>query len=70
MHLAIKVVGQSAVVVQSTQIGATDVAHLQFLMSARARGVRERFQFAFLLLLGRLGSADLVEFCHGRGDAA
>lgn len=71
MHLAVKVIRQSPIVIQSTQIRTTHVADLQFLMSAGARGVGQGFELALFLFFAGFGGADFVEFgvcgVHGAG---
>lgn len=70
VHLSEEVVRQTAVVVQSTKVGAAHVADLQFLVAGGARGVLEVLEFALAGFLLVFGSADLVEFIEGEGDGA
>lgn len=69
MHLPIKVIRQSPIIVQSTQIRATHVADLQFLVTRRPGGVGEHFQISFFFFFGGFGSADfmMLEDCEGDG---
>lgn len=73
MHLAVEMIRQSSIVVQSTQIRTTHVADLQFLMAAGARGVGQGFEVALFFFFAGLGGADFVEFgvgsVHGAGFA-
>ena len=73
VHLAKEVVGQAAVVVETAQVGAADVADLQLLVAGRAGGVLEVFELALAGLLLLLRCADFVELveslCDGAGFA-
>lgn len=64
MHLAEEVVGETAVVVEAREVCAADVADLQFLVSRRARGVRESLELTFLVLLLNLQQPDAMELLH------
>lgn len=70
MHLAVEVIREAAVVVQTTEICSTDIAYLQFLMSGRARSLAERFKLALAIRLDRLCLAELKVFRHREVDAA
>lgn len=70
MHFAVKVVGQAAIVVQSRQIRAAHVAHLQLLVARRARGIGQRTQFALFVLARDFGNAHFVVLGHGGRDFA
>jgi len=70
MHLPVKMVRQSPIVIQPTEIGATDVADLELLVARGTRRVGERLQFALFLLLGLLGGAHFEEFCQRARYAA
>lgn len=70
MHLPVEMIRQPPIIIQSTQIGSTDIADLQFLMPRGTRGVGEGFKFALFILFGGLCDVDLVEFRDGGGDGA
>lgn len=69
MHLPIKMIRQSAIIIQPTQIRPAHVADLQFLMPRGPGGVAERFQLALFFLFGGFGDADFVVFGDCEGDA-
>lgn len=68
MHFPIKVIRQPPIIVQSTQIRATHITNLQFLVTRRPGGVREGFQLSFFFFFGRFGGADFVVFVNGECD--
>lgn len=70
MHLSIKVIGQTAVVVKSGQIRTAYVAHLELLVPGRARVVDQRSQLALPVLFRLLRLSDPVELGHGSVDEA
>lgn len=63
-------VRQPPIVIQPTEISATDVTDLEFLVARGPRRVGERLEFALLLLLGLLGGADFEELGQRARDAA
>ena len=69
MHLAVKMIRESTIIVQATEIRATHVADLQFLVARRARGVGQCFKIPLLVFFRGLGDANLVVLGHGEGDA-
>lgn len=70
MHLPIKMVRQSAIVVQPTQIRTTDIAHLQLLVPARPAGITERLELPLLVSLLLHRSSDPEELLVGPADLA
>lgn len=73
MHFSKEMVCQPTVIVKATEVRAAHVAHLQFLMTGRTRGILEILQFPLIrFLLGFCGT-DLMQFiesnCHGTGLA-
>ena len=59
---------QPPIIIQSTQIRATHITYLQFLVTRRSGGVGERFQFSFFFFLGGFGGADFMVLENGEGD--
>ena len=49
MHLAVEVICQTTIIVEAAEVGAADVADLQLLVAAGARGVVERLELALLV---------------------
>jgi len=70
MHLAVEVIREAPVIVQSTQICATDITDLQLLMTGWTRSLAERFELALAIRLDGLCLAELKVFRHGKVDAA
>lgn len=70
MHLSEEMVRQPTIVIETTQVRAADIAHLQFLMTRRTGGILEVLQFAFTCFLLVLRGADLVQFVQGLCDGA
>lgn len=70
MHFAVEMIGQSPVIVEARQIGATDITDLEFLMTRGPTGVGERLEVTLGLLLCDLCRADLVELGGGEADTA
>lgn len=69
MHLAVEMIRETSIVVESAEIGAADVTDLQFLVARRTRGVGEGFQVAFALVLGLFRLAQAEMLVEGTGDA-
>jgi hypothetical protein len=61
MHLSIKVICQSPIVVQSAEIGAADITDLKFLMTRRPRRIRQRLELAFSFILCGFGLSEFEE---------
>lgn len=70
MHLAVKVVGQPAVVVEPAEVGAADVADLQLLVAGRTRRIGEGLEFLFALGFLLAGLAHAEELVLGARDFA
>lgn len=68
VHLSKEVICQSSVVVESTQVGTTDVADLQLLVARRTGGILEILEVALAGLLLMFRCADFVHFGHGHCD--
>ena len=68
MHLPVKVISKSSIVIQPAQVSTADITDLQFLMPAGAGGVGEGFEVAFFFFFGGFGDADFVVFAYGEGD--
>lgn len=68
MHLPIKMIRQPAIIIQPTQIRTTHIADLQFLVSARARRIRQRLELRLVLRLRKQGGADAHVFLEGARD--
>jgi hypothetical protein len=60
VHFAEEVVGQPAIVIETTQIGSADVADLQLLMTGGTGGILEILEFALARLFLVFGGTDLV----------
>jgi hypothetical protein len=52
VHLAVKMICQPAVVVQSAQVGAAYIAYLQLLVTRGSRSVRQCLELPFPIVLG------------------
>lgn len=61
---------QPAVIVESAQVRAADVAHLEFLVAGGAGGVGEGLEFALAVGADGLSLTELEVLGHGEGDAA
>ena len=70
VHLSEEVVRQTAVVVQSREISATDVADLQLLVARGTRCILEVLELTLALFLLVLCCANLVQFVEGLRDGA
>ena len=68
MHLSEEMVGQPSVVVQSAQVGAADVADLQFLVTRRTRGILEVLEITLISFFLMLCCSDFVHFIQGHCD--
>jgi hypothetical protein len=68
MHLAVKVVGEAAIVVEARQVGAADVADLQLLVARGPAGVGQGLELALLVALGLHGLLDAEELLVGARD--
>lgn len=68
MHLSEEVVCQSAIIIESTQVCAANVADLELLVAGWARGILEVLEVALISLLLVLRRADLVHFVKGHGN--
>lgn len=63
-YLSTKVIRQTSVRVEDTQVGATDIAHPELLMPTRARGLGQLLELLLLLDLLSLERLALDELCH------
>lgn len=66
VHFSEEVIGQSAIVIQTGQVGTANITNLQLLVAGWTRGILQVLELAlhgFLLVLGR---ADLVHFTHSQ----
>jgi hypothetical protein len=70
MHFAVKVIGQSTIVVKSTQVGTADVADLKLLMTWRTWCVGKSLELLFAIGFGLGGLADAEKLVLGTGDFA
>lgn len=70
MHLSVKMIRQTTIIIQSTQIRSTHITHLQFLVARWTRGIRESLEFTLVCFLLVLCGANLVEFVQGHGNSA
>lgn len=70
MHLSEEMVRQPTIVIETTQVRAADIAHLQLLVTRRSGGILKILQFSLTRFLLVLGCADLVKFVQGLCDGA
>lgn len=70
VHLPVEVVRQTAIVVESTQIGAANIADLQLLVARRAGRVGQGLELALAGLFLVFGRTDLEQLVVGLRDAA
>lgn len=70
MHLSEEVIRQSSVIIKSAEVGATDVAHLQFLVAGRSGGILEVLQITLGSFLLVFRGANLVHLVQSHCDGA
>jgi hypothetical protein len=68
VHLSVEVICEAAIVIEATEVCATDVADLEFLVARGPRRIGQRLQLALALRLGLYRLPDPEELVLGAGD--
>jgi hypothetical protein len=69
MHFAEEMVRESTVVVETTEVCATDVADLEFLVARGTRRIGEGLQFPFAAFFLVFGGSNFVELVDCKAHA-